>query len=90
MTWLAPGLRKQGMVIYRGAHITRKPLHFDGEPDLFTRTRALFETTSRLQVRYAAPDRHKLRSDAAGAPHPASRETAGPAPALTSDIVWGR
>jgi hypothetical protein len=41
----------------------RRPLYFDGAPDLFTRTKALFSTTSRLQVRYPSPDseRHALR-----------------------------
>lgn len=34
----------------------RKPLYFDGAPDLFTRTKALFSMTSRLQVRYPTPD----------------------------------
>jgi len=34
----------------------RQPLYFDGAPDLFTRTKALFSTTSRLQVRYPTPD----------------------------------
>jgi len=33
----------------------RKPLYFDGDPDLFARTKALFSTTSRLQVRYSTP-----------------------------------
>jgi hypothetical protein len=28
------------------------PLYFDGAPDLFSRTKALFSETSRLQVRY--------------------------------------
>ena len=43
----------------------RKPLYFDGDPDLFTRTRALFAQTSRLQVRYPTPnvEHHALRRD---------------------------
>ena len=45
----------------------RKPLYFDGAPDLFTRTRALFSTTSRLQVRYATPAFETSR--AAAGPH---------------------
>ena len=75
-----------------GRDIIRKPLHFDGDADLVTRMRALFETTSRLQVRYATadPDRHKLHRDAACMPLTMSSETAGTLPALTSDVVWGR
>ncbi len=46
----------------------RKPLYFDGAPDRFSRTRALFANASRLQVRYASPDakHHALRRDASG------------------------
>lgn len=32
----------------------REPLYFDGAPDRFSRTKALFAETSRLQVRYPA------------------------------------
>lgn len=48
----------------------RPVLHFDGAPDLFSRTKALFSSTSRLRVRYAAPDKghHALRTDAKGHP----------------------
>jgi hypothetical protein len=49
----------------------RKPLYFDGAPDLFSRTKALFSETSRLQVRYPGahtpqpavrrgPNRHQI------------------------------
>jgi hypothetical protein len=38
----------------------RKPVHFDGEPDLFARTKALFAQTSRLQVRYPTADMERL------------------------------
>jgi hypothetical protein len=46
----------------------RKPLYFDCAPDRFSRTRALFADASRLQVRYASPDRkhNELRRDARG------------------------
>jgi len=44
------------------------PLYFDGTPDLFSRTKALFAKTSRLQIRYATPraEHHMLRRDAKG------------------------
>ena len=46
----------------------RNPVHFDGMPDLFSRTKALFAETSRLQIRYATPraEHHMLRRDAKG------------------------
>jgi hypothetical protein len=48
----------------------RPSLYFDGAPDRFSRTKALFSTTSTLQVRYPAPDqkRHTLTADAKGNP----------------------
>jgi hypothetical protein len=50
-----------------GRHPYEKTL-FDGAPDRFSRTRALFADASRLQVRYASPDRkhNELRRDARG------------------------
>jgi hypothetical protein len=53
----------------------RRPLYFDGAPDLFSRTKALFSTTSRLQVRYPTPDseRHALRRDGTRKPLTAAR-----------------
>jgi len=78
------------MVENRGRDIIRTFLHFDGAPDLVTRMRALFETTSRLQVRYPTPDpeRHRLRGTAAAKEYATSA-----APAVSSasaaDIVWG-
>jgi hypothetical protein len=48
----------------------RPILHFDGAPDRFSRTKALFATTSTLQVRYPAPDENRLtlKADAKGNP----------------------
>jgi hypothetical protein len=61
-TPLAPGLREEGQVVE--SHM-RKPVHFDGEPDLFARTKALFAQTSRLRVRYPTADmeHHVLPQD---------------------------
>ena len=78
----------------RGQHPWRhiiRSLHFDGAPDLLTRTRALFETTSRLKVRYPTPDpeRHKLRGDDTQKSRAASTWTALTPPASITDIVWG-
>jgi hypothetical protein len=46
----------------------RPELYFDGEPDLFRRTKALFAEASRLHVRYPTPNdrHHALRTDAKG------------------------
>ncbi len=48
----------------------RMPVHFDGPPDLFSRSKALLSPTSRLRVRYPTPDtqHHRLRRDAKGRP----------------------
>lgn len=39
----------------------RPRLYFDGAPDRFERTQALFSTTSRLRVKWAAPIARKFR-----------------------------
>ena len=46
--------------------MVRKPLHFDGEPDRFSRTRALFAAGPRPGLRDLTPpdDHHATRLDA--------------------------
>ncbi len=46
--------------------MVRKPLHFDGEPDRFSRTRALFAEGSQPGLRDLTPreDQHAPRQDA--------------------------
>ena len=63
-TQVAWGLRDLLRTELADPHM-RKPLYFDGDPDLFTRTKALFARTSRLQVRYPTPnvEHHALQRD---------------------------
>lgn len=71
----------------------RKPLYFDGAPDRFSRTKALFTDASRLQVRYpptAAPQpptrRTRRRPDGGLSLAMVSPATAN---AWLMKIVWG-
>jgi hypothetical protein len=69
----------------------RKPLYFDGAPDLFSRTKALFDSTSRLQVRYETPDpaRHALPREGQLKTETTRRWTVSKRAGLMTDIVWG-
>jgi hypothetical protein len=69
----------------------RKPLYFDGDPDLITRTKALFSTTSRLQVRYSTPDaqHHSLRRERAHVRLATTALNTSQPAAQNNDIAWG-
>ena len=53
------------VALHRARRHVRKPLHFDGEPDRFSRTRALFAKELRPGLRDLTPrDEHAIRQDA--------------------------
>jgi hypothetical protein len=69
----------------------RKPLYFDGDADLITRTKALFSTTSRLKVRYSTPDpkHHSLGRQRAQVPLAATAVNSSQPAVPVTDLAWG-
>ncbi len=71
----------------------RKRLYFDGAPDRFSRTKALFAETSRLRVRYPAsvgpesPPRRDTSRPQRGSVPPMMLLKTGQA--WLMNIVWG-